>query len=247
MLLKASSAFLLIFIWQIFSLFLPTNILPGPWPTTITLVDNITEGLVGYHLYTTLLRVSGGLVLAMAIGILIGVVMGVSRTAAKFLDMWVMIGLAIPSLCYALVCFIWFGLNEGSAILAIAITGAPSIAINIWEGVKNVDNRLVKMAEAYEASKLQILWHVLVPQIFPYIVASLRFGLGVIWKITVLIELIGRPNGVGFQLFYWYQLADMEQVLAWTMLFTLVMVAIEYLIIQRIERRLFVWRQEVKI
>jgi NitT/TauT family transport system permease protein len=131
--------------------------------------------------------------------------------------------------------------------LAIAITGAPSIVINLWEGVKVVDTKLIKMARAYEATSSQIFNRVLLPQVLPYIIASTRFSLGVIWKITVLVELIGRPDGVGFQLFYWYQLADMPRVLAWTLLFTIIVLAIELLLIQPIERRLFAWRPRVTL
>ena len=85
----------------------------------------------------------------------------------------------------------------------------------------------------------------LLPQVMPYVMASLRMGLGIVWKIAVLVELIGRPSGVGFKLFYWYQLADMAQVLAWTLLFTLVMLAIELGILKQLEQRLFGWRPRV--
>ena len=61
----------------------------------------------------------------------------------------------------------------------------------------------------------------------------------------MLVELLGRPNGVGFKLFYWYQLADMAQVLAWTLLFTLVMLVIELGILSQLEKRLFGWRPRV--
>ena len=93
--------------------------------------------------------------------------------------------------------------------------------------------------------QFRILARVLLPQVMPYIMASVRMGLGIVWKIAVLVELIGRPNGVGFKLFYWYQLADMAQVLAWTLLFTLVMLVIELGILKQIEHRLFGWRPRV--
>ena len=78
--------------------------------------------------------------------------------------------------------------------IAIAVTAAPSITINIWEGVKNVDTKLVAMARVFEATRPAIVRRVLMPQIFPYVMASARFGLGIIWKITVLVELIGRAK-----------------------------------------------------
>ena len=231
--------------WQLLALLLPPSIMPGPVETSVALWNNFAEGDVLPHLWITLLRVFGGLALALAIAVPVGVLMGIHRAAERILDVWVMVAMTIPSLCYALVCFIWLGLNEFAAIVAIALTAAPSIAINVWEGVKGIDPKLIQMARAYEAHRGQIVVRVLLPQVMPYIMASLRFGLGIIWKITVFVELIGRPNGVGFKLFYWYQLADMKQVLAWTLLFTLVMLLIEVVALKQLERHLFSWRPSI--
>jgi NitT/TauT family transport system permease protein len=245
--LKLLSLVVAVIVWGLLSLTLPPDIFPGPLETARALWDEIAAGRVGTDLAMTMLRVVGGLVLALILGVPVGVLMGLSRRAEAVLDVWVMIGLTIPSLCYAIMAFMWFGLNEGAAIVAIAVTAAPSITINIWEGVKNVDTKLVAMAQVFEASRPAIIRRVLLPQIFPYVMASARFGLGIIWKITVLVELIGRPNGVGFKLFYWYQLADMRQVLAWTLLFTIIMLLIEVAILKPIERHLFAWRPKVAV
>ncbi|MBF5057301.1 binding-protein-dependent transport system inner membrane protein [Alcanivorax sp. 521-1] len=233
--------------WLGLSFLFPETVLPGPWRTIQVLAENFANGDILSHLTATLGRVLGGLVLAMAIGIPVGVLMGVNRLAEKTLDVWVMVALTVPSLCYAIFAFIWIGLNETAAIVAIGLTSAPSIAINLWEGVKNIDTRLFQMARVFNASRWVIIRRVLFPQVLPYIMASLRFGLGIVWKITVLVELLGRPDGVGFELFYWYQLGNMQQVLAWTLLFTLVMLFIELVILQNLERRMFSWRPEVRI
>ena len=245
--LKLASMVAAAIFWGLLSLTLPPEIFPGPIETARTLWGEIASGSVWKDLVMTMLRVVAGLLLAMIMGVPVGVLMGLNRRAEAVLDVWVMIGLTGPSLCYAIMAFMWFGLNEGAAIIAIAITAAPSITINIWEGVKNVDTRLVAMAKVFEATRLTIVRRVLMPQILPYMMASARFGLGIIWKITVLVELIGRPNGVGFKLFYWYQLADMRQVLAWTLLFTIIMLTIELLILKPIERRIFAWRPQLTV
>ena len=244
---KLVSGILIVVAWWLVSLLMPANLFPGPRETTGVLWANVLDGEVGRHLSITLLRVAGGFVLAMLIGIPVGVVMGLYRRAERVLDIWVMVGLTIPSLCYTIVCFIWFGLNEVATVLAIAITTAPSIVINLWEGVKDIDGKLVEMARVFEASRARIFRRVVLPQVTPYIMAAARFGLGVIWKITVLVELLGRPSGVGFKLFYWYQLANMGQVLAWTLLFTLVMLVIEVLVFKRLDDWLFGWRPRVRV
>jgi NitT/TauT family transport system permease protein len=232
-------------IWWLIALVMPANLLPDPWVSVVTLARNFAQGDVLPHLAITLARVAGGLALAILIGVPVGILMGVNLRAEKILDIWVMVGLTVPSLCYAIICFILVGLNEAATILAIGLTAAPAVAINLWEGVKTIDFKLVEMARIFEAGRPAILARVLLPQVLPYIMASVRMGLGIVWKIAVLVELIGRPNGVGFKLFYWYQLADMAQVLAWTLLFTLVMLAIELGILKLIEQRLFGWRPRV--
>ncbi len=232
-------------LWWLLSLMMPANLLPGPVVATVTLLKNFAQGDVLPHLAITLLRVTGGLALAMLIGVPIGIFMGINQRAEKVLDIWVMVGLTVPSLCYAIICFILIGLNELATIVAIGLTAAPSIAINLWEGVKTIDFKLVQMARIFEVGRTKVLLRVLLPQVLPYVMASIRMGLGIVWKIAVLVELIGRPNGVGFKLFYWYQLADMAQVLAWTLLFTLVMLAIELGILKQLEYRLFGWRPRV--
>lgn len=245
--LKLASFVAAFIVWGLLSLTLPPNIFPGPIETAQTLWQLTVNQEIWIDLWMTLLRVGGGLLLAMLLGVPIGVIMGLNRYAEGILSVWVMIGMTVPSLCYVILAFMWLGLNEWAAIIAIAVTAAPSITINIWEGVKNVDTKLVAMARVFESSRSAIVRQVLLPQIFPYVMASARFGLGIIWKITVLVELIGRPNGVGFKLFYWYQLADMRQVLAWTLLFTIIVLLIEFAIMKPIERRIFGWRPEVAV
>jgi NitT/TauT family transport system permease protein len=172
--------------------------------------------------------------------------MGLSRTAEEFLDLWIMVGITIPSLAILLILYILFGLNEFATVLAIGLSAFPAIAINVWQGVKSVDNKLLAMGRVYGVSKSRRFTQIVFPQIAPYLVASSRFGLGIIWKITVVAELIGRDSGIGFQLHYWFQLFNMPQVFAWTLFFTLIMLVIELGIFKPVEKHLFRWRPATK-
>jgi NitT/TauT family transport system permease protein len=244
--LKVGSAVLLLVVWWLASLTLPQTILPGPLVTFQTLWQNFERGLLLPQLGITMLRVAAGFALAMTLGITIGTLMGLYWKAEATLDLWVMVALTVPGLCYIIVSFMWFGLNEWAAIFAIAAASFPSIAINVWEGVKNVDNRLADMARVFKASRRMRLRRVILPQILPYIMAASRFGLGTIWKVTVLVELLGRSSGVGYQLHYWFQLYNMPQVFAWTLFFTLIMLFLELVVLKQAERHLFAWRPSVK-
>jgi NitT/TauT family transport system permease protein len=241
----ASVAGLLV-VWQLVSLLISPKYVPGPLLTFGALAENVASGAALKHLAVTMGRMAASFVLAMGVGVIIGTVMGLYRRGEQALDVWVMVGLTIPSLCYIIVAFMWLGLNERAAVVAIAWTTFPSIAINIWQGVKAIDPRLLDMARVFRASPWRRTVRVVIPQVLPYLMAAARFGLGVVWKVTVLVELLGRSDGIGYMLNYSFQMFDMAEVFAWTLLFTLIMLAIEVAVLKPVETRLFRWRPELR-
>jgi NitT/TauT family transport system permease protein len=231
--------------WLILAWIFPPTIVPGPIPVFKAMGQNIMSGQAFYHLYKTLLRVGLGLVLTMVLGVAIGTIMGLSHNGELFLDSWVMVGLTVPAIVYSIVCLLWFGLNEVAAIIAIGTAAFPAVSISIWQGIKAMDMQLVSMGQAFHLSKTAIIRKIIFPQLLPHILASMRYALGICWKICTTVELIGMSSGVGFQLNYWFGLFSMAQVFAWTLLFLLVMFAIEYLIFKPVEQRLTRWRTGV--
>jgi NitT/TauT family transport system permease protein len=244
--LRAGSLVVAVLAWQIASLIVGSRFVPGPAATLTRLEQLVVSGQVWGQLLVTVERMLGGFVLAMAGGILLGTAMGLYRRAEQLLDLWVTVGLTIPSLCYVLVAFMWLGLNDRSAVLAIGLSTLPSIAINVWQGTKAIDQRLVDMARAFGAPAWRRALRVVLPQVLPYVMAAARFGLGVVWKVTVLVELLGRSDGIGYQLNYSFQVFDIAGVFAWTLFFTLVMIAVELLLLKPVEGRLFRWRPALR-
>ncbi|MBI4321308.1 MAG: ABC transporter permease [Chloroflexi bacterium] len=246
-LLKVLSIVVVVVVWWLLSMTLPSHILPGPVKTTQTLMGEVISGRVVLHVSATLGRLVSGFFLAMVIGVVTGTIMGLSRKSESIMDAWVMAALTVPGLVYIILAFMWFGLNEFSTSVGIAVTTFPAIAINMWQGVKSIDNKLIDMARVFRTSKIKRFTKVIIPQVLPFVMASTRFGLGIAWKITVLAELLGRSTGVGYMLNYWFQLYNMAQVFAWTVLFTVLMLLIEVVILKRIEESLFKWRPAARI
>lgn len=244
--LKSLGVATLLVLWWIGSLFLPADVLPGPVAVAEAFADNVRSGVLLIHFRDTMQRIVLGFLLALSGGILVGTAMGLSKKIEDFIDTWVMVALTIPSLCFLIVIYILMGLNEFSTVLAIAISGFSSITINVWQGVKNVDNKLLAMARVFNVDRPTRFRRVVIPQIMPYILAASRYGLGIVWKITVVAELLGRNSGIGFQLHYWFQLFNMPQVFAWTLFFTFVMLFVELAIFKQIERHVFHWRPATK-
>lgn len=237
----SAAALVLLALWLVLAFLLP-GFIPGPVPVIGTMGANIASGAALEHLAPTLLRVGFGLLLTMVLGTLIGTVMGLSRVGELYLDSFVMVGLTVPAIVYGIICVIWFGVTDAAAVVAIGLAAFPAVAISVWKGIKGIDAELVAMGRAFRLSRREIVQKVIFPQLLPHMLAALRYALGICWKICTTVELIGMPNGVGYQLNYWFGLFSMEQVFAWTLLFLLVMFAIEYMAFKPIERHMTRWR-----
>ena len=244
---SVASPALLLVVWWLVSLAVPANVVPGPLDTATAMWDDLRSGEVPRHVFATLNRVVWSFLLAMVIGGVVGVAMGLSRRVEHWLSLWVMVALTIPGLCYAVVAFLWVGLNEVAAVLAIGVATSPAVTITIWEGVKSIDNRLADMAKAFGAPASKRLRRVVVPQLLPYLMAAARYGVGIIWKVAVLVELLGMSSGVGYKLHYWFQLNNMAHVFGWTVFFTIIMIVIELVLLKRLEARLFAWRPAARV
>ena len=80
------------------------------------------------------------------------------------------------------------------------------------------------------------------PQIAPYFAAAARSGLSLVWKIVLVVELLGRTNGVGFEMGVAFQLFDVTRIIAYALVFVAVMLTIETVLVQPLERRVSRWR-----
>jgi len=245
--LKIYSLAVLLALWFGLSFVFSEHVLPGPLPVFAAIWDNLQSGDGFFHLYKTVSRVVFGLVLAMFLGTGFGLVMGLSRKGEKFFESWVMIGLTIPAVVYAIICLLWFGLNDFAAVIAIGVTAFPAVAINMWQGVKDIDMQLIAMGKAFQLPKTDLIRKIVLPQTVPYILAATRYALGISWKIATTVELIGMSSGVGYMLHYWFGLFSMTQVLAWTLSFILVLLFIEYVLINPFEKRATAWRPAVQV
>jgi NitT/TauT family transport system permease protein len=232
----------LMILWLLLARLFPPSIVPGPHAVGAAMWSNILSGQAFFHLYKTLVRVGFGLILTMILGIAVGAAMGLSKKGEVFLDAWVMVGLTIPAIVYGILFLLWFRLSELAPIVGIGVAAFPTVAIAIWQGIKGIDTQLVRMGTAFHLSRTAIFRKIILPQLVPQILASMRSALGICWKICTTVELIGMSSGVGYMLYYWFGLFSMAQVFAWTLSFLLVMFVIEYLLFKPIENRLTRWR-----
>lgn len=232
----------LLAVWWGAALVIQSRYLPLPQDVFSVLASELSSGELLFHVAMTLMRVAASFLVAMVIGSAIGIVMGSKAWADRLFDGWLMFFLNLPALVTIVLCFIWFGLTEAATVLAVAINKIPNVAVTLREGTRALDPAYQQLAKAYRFSRSKTLRHVLLPQLAPYFAAAARSGLALVWKIVLVVELLGRSNGVGFQIHLYFQLFDVAAILAYAISFILVVQMIETFILQPWQQSVSRWR-----
>lgn len=234
---------LFLLLWSILSAVVTVDVLPTPAMTMDALMRAFQDGYVWSDIAITLNRTMGAFALAMTVGIVYGSLLGNIRIFQRIFGLWLVIAASIPSLLYLVVIYLMFGLNDVAAVIGGGLVVAPSITYNVWQGMKTLDPDLSEMSRVFGVSPWQSFYRVIVPQTIPFIFAAARLGLALTWKIIIFVELLGRSSGVGYRIQYWYQLFNMERVLASALPFIVLMLLIELIILRNLEGYLFRWRR----
>lgn len=231
-----------VLLWQLAAWWLASRSLPGPLAVLETLWQQLLSGELLLHLGVTLLRVVVSFTLAMLAGVALGILMGSHRNWDNWLDALLILGLNIPALVTIILCYIWLGLGETAAVLAVALNKIPTVVVTLREGARAIDHELLQVAQVYRLSRWQTFRQVYLPQLYPYLFGAARNGLALIWKIVLVVELLGRSNGVGFQLGNYFHFFDIQGVLAYTLAFALIVLTLEALLLRPLERHVNRWR-----
>jgi NitT/TauT family transport system permease protein len=240
--LRLGSIAILLGVWYAGSLFAGERMLPGPEAVLAAIVAEARSGALALNLAATLARVALAFSLAMAIGTALGLLMGRVKLADKLGDPWLVVLLNLPALVIIILAYVWGGLTEAAAIAAVAVNKLPNTIVTIREGARALDPALDEMARVFAMPRVRAIRHVVMPQVAPYFAAAARSGLSLVWKIVLVVELLGRPNGVGFEMGIAFQLFDVTRIIAYALVFVAVMLTIETVVVQPLERRASRWR-----
>jgi NitT/TauT family transport system permease protein len=240
---RVYSLAVLIAAWAVTAALVQSRLLPGPLTIGTTILADIRSGELPFHMACTLGRVIGSFAIAMLLGITAGYAMGRSKTADRYADPWLIVLINMPALVTIIFAYVWIGLNETAAILAVAVNKLPNVIVVMREGTRALDPEIDDMAKVFQFAAFKRIRHIVMPQLAPYLAASSRSGLSIVWKIVLVVELLGRPNGVGFVLGSAFSLFDMASILSYAICFIVLMLLIESLLVQPLERRANRWRR----
>ncbi|MFT4021468.1 MAG: taurine ABC transporter permease TauC [Acinetobacter sp.] len=181
---------------------IPALFLPSPQAVWHKFLEVSQQGFMKatlwQHLAASISRVFIALLAAIAIGVPIGLWMGLNKWIRAVLDPLVELLRPIPPLAYLPLLVIWFGIGETTKVLLIFFSILAPIIISSAHGVLSHQISRERAALSLGATRSQVFWHVIVPTALPHIITGIRIGLGVGWSTLVAAELVAADRGIGF-------------------------------------------------
>jgi ABC-type nitrate/sulfonate/bicarbonate transport system permease component len=216
--------------------------LPAPSAIVEYLLRMVADGSMGFNLGVTLLRIFAGFAVAAVAGVLVGVVMGMSRIAARVADPWIAALYPLPKISLIPLLIIWLGTGETYKIVISAVSAFFPIVISAYSGIRQADQGLIKAAKDLGANRRQVQMKVVIPAAIPSIFAGLHLGMGVTIILVVAAEMIGGSgeSGMGYLLIHAGQVMETEKVFA-SLVVLAVMGALVIKAQQWIDRRVAPW------
>ncbi|TJV23495.1 MAG: ABC transporter permease subunit [Mesorhizobium sp.] len=218
--------------------------LPSPiavWNKFITVArDGFVDATLLQHAVASLWRVFAALVAALAIGVPVGLAIGISTIGRGIFDPLLEFLRPIPPLAYLPLVIIWFGIGEPSKILVITISMLAPVALSTASGVRGVSQERINAARSLGATQQQVVRHVILPSALPSILTGLRIALGAGWSTLVAAELVAATRGLGFMIQSAAQFLVTDVVVMGILVIAAIAFVLEFTI-RRIERVLVPW------
>lgn len=231
-------------LWALVAVPLHSNELPTPWAVADFILEDTLHGTMAYNIAITFLRATVSFLVAMVVGCGLGFVFGRSERADAAFMPWVLLIMNTPVLVIAALSFIWLGFHEATAVVAVVLAKFPNNTIIVRDGVRSFDPGLDDIGRIYRFSFVKRFLHILLPQSMPFVIAAARSGIGIVWKIVLVVELFGIGSGVGMQIQTHFSFGEVKGILGYSIAFSLVMLAVEFLILQPLDNYARRWRTQ---
>lgn len=153
------------------------------------------------HFLWSMYRVFVAFLLAVLVGVPVGIAMGVSRIARGIFDPPIEFYRPLPPLAYLPLMIIWFGIGETAKVILLFLAIFAPVALSARAGVKSVSQEQIQAARSMGASSYQVIRYVVLPGALPEILVGLRIGMGVGWTTLVAAEMVAADAGLGKMVF----------------------------------------------
>jgi NitT/TauT family transport system ATP-binding protein len=224
--------------WYVYSKFVPEFIIPNPISVLRITGELFYSPRYMWDTYTSFFRVVLSVALSIGIsGVIVCAGWYLSPLRLLVANRIIPILNAFPSLGWAILAVIWFGVNTFSVLFVEVAILLPFAMINLWEGVKSLDAETLEMARSFTKGRWKILYRVTLPLLFPFIFSAVRMSYGVAWKVALIAELFGAEVGLGHLLNIASQNLDTPLVFAVIVTLIILVIGVERLVFDPIEKR----------
>ncbi len=238
---------LLIFVWWAVTAagLVKPLFVPSPLAIVQKFADVWTNGFTGtpfwQHVAISAARVFGAFLLACAIGIPLGLAMGMSPVMRGIFDPPIEFYRPIPPLAYLPLMIIWFGIGETSKVLLIFLSVFAPIALGARAGVRSAAIEQIHAAYSFGATRWQVLRRVIFPSAMPEILTAMRIGIGFGWTTLVAAEMVAATKGIGYMVLTASQFLQTPTVIMGIVVIAAIAYAFDMLM-RFLERRLVPWK-----
>jgi NitT/TauT family transport system permease protein len=238
LLLTAAVVAAFIAIWWLVAAVAGSTLLPTPGQVFSALLGIVTAPNGWKHIGITTYRVVVGTIIGSAAGTLLGITTRYNRLMETTVRTVIYPVLqSVPSICWALVFVLWFGLSNATPVLTVAVAIAPFLMINVWEGMKELDLGLIEMAGVYTRRRGPVLAKVIAPMLYPYAFAATKSSFMTAWKIIIPAEIFGATSGMGYMLSLAFESYRISQVFGWTLAFAIILISFDHGLFNFVDQR----------
>jgi NitT/TauT family transport system permease protein len=214
---------------------------PPPWATLVALVSLVGSGALPAATLISLQSLALGFGAAVALGVPLGLVMGVVRPVGRVARVYLDLLIALPTAALVPLVILSVGINIVSSAVIVFAFSAPFVTMNAYGGVRDVRPRLVEMARAFDASWAQLFTRIVLPSALPMILAGIRYALSRAFVGLIVAELLLSPFGLGRLIMTTRSMFEHDRMFA-TVLWTLLVAGAALAALARVEARLLRWR-----
>lgn len=164
----------------------------------------------------TAVRLLAGLAAGIGAGTAAGILLGRYSAVHAVFRPLLGVAQAVPLISWLALALLWFGFNGRASVFIVAIAAMPVMLVNVVEGIRNIDPRLLQMARLYAFSPGRRLRHVVAPSVLPSFRAGVHVAVGLGCKTVVMGEVLTTASGIGGEITNARLNLEPESIVAWT-------------------------------
>lgn len=237
------SPIVLLGLWELGSRsgLIPARTLAAPSSVIATLLSMTLSGELPSNLLVSFARAGLGLGIGVSLGIALALAAGLSRRGDAAIDPLIQIKRTIPVVALSPLFIVWFGIGETPKVALIAFATVAPVYLNLYNGIRGIDVRLIDAARSFGLDRGEIIRHVILPGALPSLLVGFRYALSIAVLVLVFAEQINASSGLGYLINNARDFMRTDIIVVCLMVYA-ILGLVGDLLVRLIEDRALVWR-----